>query len=460
MGALAPLGLVLEPDSGPDSEINDLMTERQSSQGPMNISPLETEKGYKLPGKQDFFRNLQITLVINLTITLVIYSVLGFQKFWLVFVAANSIGLSCFAVSWATMVWIFRHPPCESLAATLGVQPLGALVGSMLAHPLLQAHQPYLQTLAMALVFALPSGLVVYLISRLGQSRLKNKALEAEEARARQRATAMELKTLQNQIEPHFLFNTLANVSALIDLDPVRARKLIGRYSDFLRDSMRVSGIDSWTLREELEMVEHYLCIQQMRFPAIRFQVELPEHWALQQIPPLLIQPLVENAYEHGLKPVGHAGKILIRVWLDIGSEQKETALVIDVIDSGSGYTAKPFVKLKTGPEPSGRNRAGARSSAETTGNGLAIDNIRARLSHLYGAKAELILVNITEREGSIMVESAEQGQSWPETGTLARIRLPVDEKLSGISADGKISKADLAVQTNPGGINGTAEEG
>ncbi|MCY4744350.1 sensor histidine kinase [Pelomonas sp. UHG3] len=197
---------------------------------------------------------------------------------------------------------------------------------------------------------------------------------------ASQQATEAQLRLLQGQIEPHFLFNTLANVQSLIDFDPPRAKLMLERFTDYLRASLGQLRGESTTLAQEFAMLEAYLGLMQLRMgERLRMRLVLPPELAGVALPPLLIQPLVENAVHHGLEPKIDGGEITI------SAQRDAQGLCISVADDGQGLDAP-------------RRRPG---------NGVALDNIRARLAARWGATATLTLA---PRDGG---------------GTLALIRIP-----------------------------------
>ena len=170
------------------------------------------------------------------------------------------------------------------------------------------------------------------------------------------------LRSLQAQIEPHFLFNTLANVSALIDSSPQKARQAVDRLSDYLRTSLDRMREGATTLGQELDSVRAYLEISSVRMgPRLRWEIDAGNTPAAFPLAPLLIQPLVENAVRHGLEPEVSGGTVSVEV------RRREQALVIEVTDTGRGMT-------------------------ETSGTGLGLANVRERLRALYGPDARLTL--------------------------------------------------------------------
>ena len=211
-----------------------------------------------------------------------------------------------------------------------------------------------------------------------------------QQAVAEKRATEAQLRLLQAQIEPHFLFNTLANVQALIDHEPAKAQQMLGAFTDYLRAGLSGLRRDAGPLADELALAEAYLRVQQSRMEdRLRYVIEADESVRAALLPPLLLQPLVENAVQHGLEPALDGGMVQVRARID-GSE-----VVIEVRDDG------------VGPE-SPRRRP--------QGNGVALANIRERLLQRYGAAASL-----------------EIGAAKP--GMLARLRLPLEVPATRTSA-------------------------
>ncbi len=208
-------------------------------------------------------------------------------------------------------------------------------------------------------------------------------ASKAAEVEAERRATEAQLRLLQAQIEPHFLFNTLANVQSLMDHDLPKARQLLGSFTDYLRASLGTMRSEDSTVAHELDLARSYLELLQIRMEdRLRFKVEADDGARQQPLPPLLLQPLVENAVVHGLEPAIHGGTVTV------SARMEGSVLTLEVRDDGRGLNAPP--------------RAGAR------GNGLALQNIRQRLLTRYGSAAWLDVLPA-------------------EPGTLSRITLPLE---------------------------------
>ncbi|MBT9490760.1 MAG: histidine kinase [Paucibacter sp.] len=180
-------------------------------------------------------------------------------------------------------------------------------------------------------------------------------------------ATEARLSLLQAQIEPHFLFNTLANVQSLIDLDAPRAKQMLEAFTDYLRISLGQLRRADGSVGAELEMAQSYLQLLQIRMgERLSFTIAADAQARAAVLPPLLLQPLIENAVHHGLEPKVEGGHIRVSARVEQGR------LLLSVEDDGLGLD---------GPRRPGRK-----------GAGMALENIRARLLSRYPHNAELSL--------------------------------------------------------------------
>ena len=190
--------------------------------------------------------------------------------------------------------------------------------------------------------------------------------------RAERQAVEAQLRMLQAQIEPHFLFNTLANIVSLIERDSATAKQMLLHLTDSLRLSLRRSREDRATLAQETELLKNYLAIFRMRLGGrLEYDLEIPADLLSLRVPPMLIQPLVENAIVHGIEPQTEGGRITVR------AELREGLLVVTVTDTGRGFRD------------------------EISGQGVGLANVRSRLQALFGGKARLVL-NENEPRGVV----------------------------------------------------------
>ena len=173
-----------------------------------------------------------------------------------------------------------------------------------------------------ALPFLLVFGVLLYLACAAFYYLLlaQDQAEEAEQARLTMQLLAQEaeLKALRAQLNPHFLFNALNSISALTSVDAGRARDMCVKLSDFLRRALGLGERASVALSEELELSRGYLAIEQVRFGQrlrLDWQVEAAVEAAL--LPPLLLQPLVENAIKHGISPLPEGGEVKLEAHLE-----------------------------------------------------------------------------------------------------------------------------------------------
>ena len=189
--------------------------------------------------------------------------------------------------------------------------------------------------------------------------------LRANVRAQRQQATESQLRLLQAQIEPHFLFNTLANVQSLIGHDTPGAKQMLVDFTDYLRVGLdQLRHADS-TLAQELEMARSYLQLFQIRMgERLSYRIDADPEARVAILPPLLLQPLIENAISHGLEPKVEGGAVHIH------ASVRDGRLEIVVTDDGLGLNA-----------PRRQRRPG---------NGMALDNIRARLRTRYAGHATL----------------------------------------------------------------------
>ena len=198
---------------------------------------------------------------------------------------------------------------------------------------------------------------------RRAELMAKDATLKAEVATLERRLTEAQMAALQAQVEPHFLFNTLALIGRLIETDPPEAAKVHAHLIAYLRSSlpqMRSSG--GATLGKQLELSRAYLAIMQARMKerlAVRFEV--PDFLGSSPFPPMMLQTLIENAIKHGLEPKIEGGTILVRARVD------GATLVVDVCDDGIGIDLH-------------------------ADDGVGLANIRERLQLLYGNQAELVI--------------------------------------------------------------------
>ncbi len=307
--------------------------------------------------------------------------------FWVNLWFSQSIGLStCLAVLAALNLplaprWRIALVPVALVAGPVLGTAVAALVAGNIGVPWPPGVGPsrvFLQSVLIGLVFGvigsyffISRAQMASMQARLREEQLRN--LEAEKSRVE-----MQLRLLQAQTEPHFLFNTLAHVLALIDTQPERGKAMLATLIDYLRRSLQHARTIQATLGDELAIIGAYLDILRIRMgERLQVHIEVPEELARLPLPPMLLQPLVENAIKHGLEPKIEGGEL----WISARGEGG--VLVLEVADSGLGF------------------------SGAYSGTGVGLANLRERLAALFGKAASL---ELEERTGG---------------GVLARLRLP-----------------------------------
>ncbi len=203
-------------------------------------------------------------------------------------------------------------------------------------------------------------------------SRGRAAHLEAAAREAARTATESRLKLLETQLEPHMLFNTLANLQALVATDPPRAGQMLDHLIAYLRATLGGSRATLHPLEVEFARVGDYLALMRIRMGArLDFALDLPDALRGVPVPPLLLQPLVENAIRHGLEPQVAGGRIDLAARTE--GQGAEAQLVLEVCDTGVGLPATAAL-----PQP---------------GSGFGTAQVRERLAALYGSAGAIEIV-------------------------------------------------------------------
>jgi signal transduction histidine kinase len=193
-------------------------------------------------------------------------------------------------------------------------------------------------------------------------------------AELRERAHVAQLRALHSQINPHFLFNSLNSVSALIlDKNSDKAEEMVGKLARFLRLGLSADPTRKIPLELELELQRSYLDIEQLRYPDLSVEVDLPEELKVALVPALILQPIVENAVKYGVSGAPPPASIAVR------ASKSGERLQLEVVDSGKG------------------------SSQPSSGGGIGLANVEQRLSLLYG-EARSSLVAARDEDGQFRV--------------------------------------------------------
>ena len=250
------------------------------------------------------------------------------------------------------------------------------LYGYVPQYPLLTGDLPHrLGQLLLAFVPATALTYFMYTRATLADERAAAQAAQRQAAESR-------LKLLESQLEPHMLFNTLANLRALISVDPPRAQLMLDQLIGFLRSTLSGSRLERHALSAEFARLADYLALMQVRMAErLQARFELPAELAALPVPPLLLQPLVENGIRHGLEPSVQGGQIVV------SARRAGEVLILSVRDTGVGY-----------------------EGAGIAGTSFGLAQVRERLHTLYGERASLEVTRAADEAG----------------GTLAVLRLPL----------------------------------
>ncbi|MGH8258255.1 MAG: sensor histidine kinase [Steroidobacteraceae bacterium] len=305
----------------------------------------------------------------NLVITILFATIGGFDRIGETLLEVNAVGFSIWGV--AELLRALSRGRMTSLAVLAVAIPAGFLIGgkisALLGTPdfvslLLGDPRNQWRSIAADLVLAcLATGFFVYL-ARTEALRADLQTERRRSAEALQAETSARLALLQAQIEPHFLFNTLANVESTIDVDPAAARAILEQLNAYLRVSLSRTRRPTATVAEELSLLRALLTIAALRLGArLHFTLSVPPELEAATLPPLLLQPLVENAIRHGIEPSIRGGEI------HIAAQRDGEFLRLRVSDSGIGFDS---------------------SSPE----GVGLGNVRGRLEQLYGERGRLAI--------------------------------------------------------------------
>src|SRR5688500_5705222 len=241
---------------------------------------------------------------------------------------------------------------------------------------------PLLAVAGLLLYLLAATSSYLYLLREAGH-RAERRALEAQVA-----AREAELKALRAQMDPHFLFNALNSVSALTGSDPAGARRMLEQLAAFLRGSLELSVAERIPLGRELALAHAFLQIERVRFgDRLRFLSEVDEAASALEVPPLLLQPLVENALKHGIAHLLEGGTVAIQA-----KRRRETLYMV--------------VENPCDPD-----------RVDTPGTMLGLENVRRRLAACYGEKA---LMAVERRPERFRVELRIPAEMTPAPAPLA----------------------------------------
>ena len=307
------------------------------------------------------------------TVLAVAITLTGHQGFAVNLLYSQLIGLTIWALIDAGRLLVFAQG-WSTAPAMAGLVLVAVLVGYfggsaagdlLLGYPPLHGLNRFPKAMTGFLLMSLAAGAVgtYYFTSR---ALLASAHLAHEEAL--RQASEARLKLLESQLEPHMLFNTLANLRALIGIDPTRAQVMVDHLNRYLRATLGGARARTHPLAAEFARLEDYLELMAIRMgPRLRFTLDLPTALREVPVPPLLLQPLVENAIRHGLEPCIEGGHITVR------ARREADTLVLEVADTGQGLeAAAPALRAASG--------------------GFGLTQVRERLATAFGPEGTLEL--------------------------------------------------------------------
>lgn len=325
-------------------------------------------------------RDLVYTFVVGLGFCLFFFGIYAYnvpsehlgRQLWNDFVIAMAISYTChglyglgdrFLGSWQRKLQGWRRVAYYMAVPVCGVFA-GYYLGMVLLSPTGARRNIFTPgvVLSFAIVAVMVSCVLMFAYLMRERELLAKARLEAE----KRRVVEAQLRMLQAQIEPHFLYNTLANAVALITPAPDNARLLLERLIDYLRATLAASRGAETTVRREVDTIKAYLDLMKLRMgERLRYRIEVPDAASSLPLPPMLLQPLVENAINHGLEPKIEGGEIVLAARIEASH------LRVSVSDTGAGF------------QPDARRKPGG---------GVGLSNLRERIAALYGKDGSLTI--------------------------------------------------------------------
>ena len=307
------------------------------------------------------------------------------RPFWHPFITTQCFGLSIAYFVNAAAPWYKTRPVLRLAGAVAAGTVIGYVLvflvkGAIIGEPgyalidmVSDGHK------ASTLFWAFGNGMFVslFFLIQFREARSRAELLRAEADRnlLSKQAIEAELKLMQAQVEPHFLFNTLASVQFLAETEPPKASQMLGHLIAYLRAALPQLRSNSTTLGQEGDLAQAYLSIMQMRMGSrLRFAIDIPEALRGHRFPPMLLMSLVENAIQHGIEQQAQGGLVRLE------ARREGQRLIVCVADDGRGLGDK-------------------------IGNGVGLTNLRGRLAALYADKARFTLEESSPRGARATVE-------------------------------------------------------
>jgi sensor histidine kinase YesM len=314
-----------------------------------------------------------VTAACNTAVTAVVFPFVD-NSFGDLLVSAQVVGFALLALLYPAMN-IAMSPLSRTVSVAFALVA-GAIFGTVLVVIVkgrdlgtMFSDSHHLGSFGLTAVIGFIAGIVAVAVmatrARIARTEAELMRSEADRQRLARKHAEAELKVIRAQIEPHFLFNTLANLSFLIKDNPDQALAMLENLIDYLQAAVpRIRG-ESSTLRNELAMASAYVSILQIRMgERLQAVFDIPQHLLAVPFPPMMLITLIENAIKHGLNRLAEGGTITVR------ATRRENSLLLGVADTGAGLS------------PSGN----------PLHDGIGLGNIRERLASMYGERARFTL--------------------------------------------------------------------
>jgi signal transduction histidine kinase len=350
-------------------------------------TPTAARWNWILAGCRGSWQTIALILAINSGVAALLYTE-ETRPFWHPFISAQSIGLSiAYAVN-AAQPWESARPLRRLAAAVACGTVVGLLlllfikgyvigdaeyrIGSLHGHGALSQ---FVGTGVSSFVMGWCVSSFFLLKIREARSRAAMLKGEADRNLLAKQAIEAELKLMQAQVEPHFLFNTLASVQFLVETNPPKAGQMLGHLIAYLRAALPQLRSNSTTLGQESDLAQAYLSIMQMRMGTrLRFAIAIPDELRSHRLPPMLLMSLVENAVRHGVEPQAEGGTVRLEARRD------GKRLIVSVIDDGHGLGDKIH-------------------------DGVGLSSLRGRLAALFADQARFSLEEVVPRGARATVD-------------------------------------------------------
>jgi sensor histidine kinase YesM len=314
-----------------------------------------------------------ITAACNTVVTMVVVPFVD-NSFWDLLLSAQVVGFTLLAVLYPAMSMAMS--PLWRTVSVAGALVTGAVFGTVLvvlvkgrSVGMVFSETERLWSFGLTALIGFTAGTIAVAVmatrARIARAEAELLRSEADRQRLARKHAEAELKVIRAQIEPHFLFNTLANLSFLIKDNPDQALAMLDNLIEYLQAAVpRIRG-ESSTLRNEMAMASAYVSILQIRMgERLQAVFDIPQDLLVLPFPPMMLITLIENAIKHGLNQLPEGGMISVR------ATRRESVLFLDVADTGIGL-----------PQPGSR-----------AADGIGLGNIRDRLAAMYGDGAKLTL--------------------------------------------------------------------